>query len=246
MKADGQPFRLDMREGDTVELPDGLGSVTFEGIERWNKIQISRTPGKLVALTGVVLALVGLLGSLFIRPRRVWVRTRRSRERRDRRRPRRPRSQQRWRPGARRARARGDHGVAAHPWKGQSVTNASWEALSNQAVAASGVVYFLALLAHLVQWAGLRKLPADEAVTTGRTAMAGRLGVLLTVIAVGVHVRRARRARDGRGPQPGAVGKHVRVHARRDVLRRTALPASSCAASRSSGWGRSWSPSSSR
>jgi cytochrome c biogenesis protein len=78
MKADGKPFRLDMREGDTVKLPDGLGSVTFEGIERWNKIQISRTPGKLIALTGVVLALVGLLGSLFIRPRRVWVRTRRS------------------------------------------------------------------------------------------------------------------------------------------------------------------------
>ena len=77
MKADGQPFRLDMREGDTIKLPDGLGSVTFDGIERWNKIQISRTPGKLVALTGVVMALVGLLGSLFIRPRRVWVRTRR-------------------------------------------------------------------------------------------------------------------------------------------------------------------------
>jgi cytochrome c biogenesis protein len=78
MKKDGQPFRLDLREGDTVKLPDGLGSVTFEGIERWNKIQISRTPGKLIALTGVVLALVGLLGSLFIRPRRMWVRTRRS------------------------------------------------------------------------------------------------------------------------------------------------------------------------
>ncbi len=77
MKADGKPFRLDMRPGDTIDLPNGLGSVTFEGIERWNKIQISRTPGKLVALTGVVLALVGLLGSLFIRPRRVWVRTRR-------------------------------------------------------------------------------------------------------------------------------------------------------------------------
>ena len=78
MKADGQPFRLDMREGDTVELPDGLGTVTFEGVERWNKVQISRTPGKLVALTGVVLALVGLLGSLYVRPRRVWVRTRHS------------------------------------------------------------------------------------------------------------------------------------------------------------------------
>ncbi|QIK74498.1 c-type cytochrome biogenesis protein CcsB [Nocardioides piscis] len=68
------------------------------------------------------------------------------------------------------------------------MTNASWEALSNQAVAASGVVYFLALLAHLVQWAALRKLAADENPTTGRTAMAGRLGVLLTVVAVAVHL----------------------------------------------------------
>ena len=78
---DGQPFRMDLRPGDTVTLPDGLGSVTFEGLERWNKIQISRTPGKLVALTGVSLALLGLLGSLFIRPRRLWVRARRRRGR---------------------------------------------------------------------------------------------------------------------------------------------------------------------
>lgn len=78
MKDDEQPLRLDLRPGDTVELPDGLGSVTFEEeIPRWNKVQISHTPGKLVALTGVVLALLGLLGSLFIRPRRVWVRARR-------------------------------------------------------------------------------------------------------------------------------------------------------------------------
>ncbi|HYJ26388.1 MAG TPA: cytochrome c biogenesis protein ResB [Nocardioides sp.] len=77
MKADGQPFRMDLRPGESVTLPDGLGSVTFEGLQRWNKIQISRTPGKLVALAGVVLALLGLLGSLFVRPRRLWVRARR-------------------------------------------------------------------------------------------------------------------------------------------------------------------------
>ncbi|HSU01839.1 MAG TPA: cytochrome c biogenesis protein ResB [Nocardioides sp.] len=77
LKEDGQPFRMDLRPGETVTLPDGLGSVTFEGLQRWNKIQISRTPGKLIALAGVVTALLGLLGSLFVRPRRLWVRARR-------------------------------------------------------------------------------------------------------------------------------------------------------------------------
>lgn len=77
LKDDGQPLRLDLRPGQTTELPDGLGSVTFEGLQQWNKIQVSRSPGSLVALGGVVLALIGLLGSLFVRPRRMWVRARR-------------------------------------------------------------------------------------------------------------------------------------------------------------------------
>ncbi|SFC21681.1 cytochrome c biogenesis protein [Nocardioides terrae] len=70
-------LRLDMTPGQTVQLPDGLGSVTFDKVVRWNRVQISQTPGKLIALGGVVLCLIGLLGSLFIRPRRVWVRARR-------------------------------------------------------------------------------------------------------------------------------------------------------------------------
>ncbi len=74
---DGSPFRLDIQPGQTVQLPEGLGSVEFEGVEPWTRIQISQTPGKRIALAGVVLALVGLLGSLFIRSRRVWVRARR-------------------------------------------------------------------------------------------------------------------------------------------------------------------------
>ncbi len=71
---DGKPFRLDLQIGDTVELPDGLGTVTFERVDPWIRVQISQTPGKRIALLGVVLALIGLCMSLFLRPRRVWVR----------------------------------------------------------------------------------------------------------------------------------------------------------------------------
>jgi len=77
-KADGTPYRVDLQPGQTQQLPDGLGSVTFDGVQPWVRVQISQTPGKGIALVGVVLALVGLLGSLFIRPRRVWVRVRRA------------------------------------------------------------------------------------------------------------------------------------------------------------------------
>ncbi|MCW2867894.1 MAG: ResB family protein [Marmoricola sp.] len=76
-KADGKPLRLDMSLGTTKQLPDQLGSVTFDGVSRYVKLQVSHTPGQKIALAGVVLALTGLLGSLFIRPRRLWVRARR-------------------------------------------------------------------------------------------------------------------------------------------------------------------------
>ena len=73
-KPNGQPFRLDMAPGRTVQLPDGLGSVRFDGWQRWVKLQVSDSPGKGVALAGVSLALAGLMGSLFVRRRRAWVR----------------------------------------------------------------------------------------------------------------------------------------------------------------------------
>jgi cytochrome c biogenesis protein len=75
---DGSTFRVDLRMGQTVQLPDHMGSVTFHGVKHWTRLQISRTPDVWLTLLGVILALVGLLGSLFIRPRRVWVRARRA------------------------------------------------------------------------------------------------------------------------------------------------------------------------
>jgi cytochrome c biogenesis protein len=76
-KPDGSMFRVDLQVGDTVQLPDSMGSVTFKGVKHWTRLQISRTPDVWLTLVGVILALIGLLGSLFIRPRRVWVRARR-------------------------------------------------------------------------------------------------------------------------------------------------------------------------
>jgi cytochrome c biogenesis protein len=70
----GANLVLNLSPGETAQLPNGLGSVTFDKVVPWQRIQISQTPGKDVALLGVVLALLGLMGSLFIRSRRVWLR----------------------------------------------------------------------------------------------------------------------------------------------------------------------------
>ncbi|MFL6024031.1 MAG: cytochrome c biogenesis protein ResB [Marmoricola sp.] len=77
VKAEGKAFRVDIAQGQTRQLPDGLGSITFNGVDRFVKLQVSRNPGGWIALLGMVLALTGLLGSLFIRPRRIWVSVRR-------------------------------------------------------------------------------------------------------------------------------------------------------------------------
>ncbi|MGN6162650.1 MAG: cytochrome c biogenesis protein ResB [Marmoricola sp.] len=72
--AKGKPLRLDLMKGDTAVLPGGRGSVTFDGVSQFVKLQISQAPDSWVALLGMCLALLGLLGSLFVRPRRIWVR----------------------------------------------------------------------------------------------------------------------------------------------------------------------------
>jgi len=74
---DGKPLRIDLMMGQSTKLPDGMGTVTFDGLSRFVKLQISSAPADWLALLGVSLALLGLLGSLFVRPRRLWVRVRR-------------------------------------------------------------------------------------------------------------------------------------------------------------------------
>ena len=86
------------------------------------------------------------------------------------------------------------------------MTDGAWATLSNQAVAAAAVVYFLALLAYVVEWASQRQVDrAQVLVGSGgaeateappapeveqhrvRVAMFGRLAFLLTGLAVAVH-----------------------------------------------------------
>ena len=126
------------------------------------------------------------------------------------------------------------------------MTHEQYEVLSNQAVAACAVVYFLALLAHLAQWAAARSVepavavepvavgggaqapgspvaddPADDpAEESERIELFGRIGVALTVVAPSVQLVAVVVPRPRRRPGAGALGQHVRVHADRHLGRR--------------------------
>jgi cytochrome c biogenesis protein len=60
--------------GASYTLPEGKGSISFDGIKRYVALDIHHNPGQLAALVFAVLALAGLVGSLFLTRRRVWVR----------------------------------------------------------------------------------------------------------------------------------------------------------------------------
>lgn len=64
-------FRLAV--GETYTLPDG-SRVTFEGLRRWAKLQVSDTPGLPLVWASVALGVLGLLLSMFSKPRRVFAR----------------------------------------------------------------------------------------------------------------------------------------------------------------------------
>jgi len=75
-KDGGDPLRAGLEVGSTYELPDGRGSLSFEGWKRWTKLQISTAPGGWLVLISVMLAVLGMAVSLSIRPRRLFVRVR--------------------------------------------------------------------------------------------------------------------------------------------------------------------------
>jgi cytochrome c biogenesis protein len=75
-QSDGQPVRIALKVGDGVKLPDGKGTIQLDGWVRWVKLQIGDTPGVPLALIALGFAVAGLCLSLFVRPRRIWIRVR--------------------------------------------------------------------------------------------------------------------------------------------------------------------------
>lgn len=66
--------RKDLAIGQTWELPDGRGTITFDGLAEFANFQVASDPGRFVALWAAVAAMVGITLSLLVRRRRVWVR----------------------------------------------------------------------------------------------------------------------------------------------------------------------------
>ena len=73
-KQPDQPWAVALSPGESAQLPGGLGSITLDGVRPWVNLDIADDPGLAPALSAAVLALLGLVLSLGIRRRRVWVR----------------------------------------------------------------------------------------------------------------------------------------------------------------------------
>ncbi len=60
--------------GQSMKLPDGLGTVTYLGYQQWISLAITYDPGQLPALASGIAALAGLILSFMVRRRRMFVR----------------------------------------------------------------------------------------------------------------------------------------------------------------------------
>lgn len=64
---------LELSLGQTVELPDGMGTISFESVPRYAAFDVMRNPAQTWILVSALAAVLGLLSSLFVPRRRVWV-----------------------------------------------------------------------------------------------------------------------------------------------------------------------------
>jgi cytochrome c biogenesis protein len=62
-----------MKPGQTKQLPDGAGSITFDGVKRYVSLDVHHDPSQLWVAFFAILSVLGLLTSLFVPRRRVWV-----------------------------------------------------------------------------------------------------------------------------------------------------------------------------
>ncbi|HLU97566.1 MAG TPA: cytochrome c biogenesis protein ResB [Thermobifida alba] len=62
--------------GDSWELPDGA-TIEFTGYRDYISLQVTSDPARPYALASAVAAVLGLLCTLFVQPRRTWIRARR-------------------------------------------------------------------------------------------------------------------------------------------------------------------------
>ena len=65
--------RKNLAMGDTMILADGT-TVTFNAVKEWASLQVSHDPTQRELLLAASLMIAGLLGSLAVRRRRVWIR----------------------------------------------------------------------------------------------------------------------------------------------------------------------------
>ena len=65
---------IELEKGQTATLPDGLGTVTFDSLKRFISLDISYNPGVGWILLFALLSLGGLMITLLVPRRRVWVR----------------------------------------------------------------------------------------------------------------------------------------------------------------------------
>jgi cytochrome c biogenesis protein len=61
-----------LKPGEFLKFSEG--TITFEGVVPWVNLQIVSDPGKSYSLIGGIVAILGLLTSLFTRRRRIWIR----------------------------------------------------------------------------------------------------------------------------------------------------------------------------
>jgi cytochrome c biogenesis protein len=64
---------LVLAPGERAEIPGGYGSVSFDGLTRYAAFDIAHNPGGFWILLSSLVALGGLIVSLLIPRRRVWV-----------------------------------------------------------------------------------------------------------------------------------------------------------------------------